>query len=416
MEALLAYVDIPQDCHEAIPLLNLENPVFARLLKRMLKKLEKGETCTRKQLPLLSSDGAEEDSDFLLIGTNQEEKSNMLFARLPDSTGGNEVYKLPFVRFSIRRINGLEKAQEDHNDKTNHFPPADLEPQLLDSLKRLDDKIDNFGSQLTKLLERLLQSPKASRPRQRKPAASVTNTTTTTTAAAAVGTTSDTQKSAHTSESTSAPKPTSTSKPTPVPKSTSAPKPALKSTPTKSLITPVSGTPSNYTKNESKANIEKKSTHSSPPNHSSEDVVPTFNSSVDNTIDHVLARINKMKDISLESMPQNSQISVNGKEVPSDNSVDTDAFDRHIVVEEYRNPVIVPQRNVVAISPCVSFTVKPVQSSASSSKRKYQPMECCDEVMPKNVSHEEYSLIDIQSSGEKKKHKHKRRKHTPEEA
>ncbi|CAH8596102.1 unnamed protein product [Heterobilharzia americana] len=359
----------------------------------------------------------------------------MLFARLPDSAGGNEVYKLPFVRFSIRRINGLEKAQEDHNDKTNHFPPADLEPQLLDSLKRLDDKIDNFGSQLTKLLERLLQSPKASRPRQRKPAASVTNTTTT--AAAAVGTTSDTQKSAHTSESTSAPKPTSTPKPTPVPKSTSAPKPTvapkstptkkvktsvvsvdnqLKSTPTKSLITPVSGTPSNYTKNESKANIEKKSTHSSPPNHSSEDVIPTFNSSVDNTIDHVLARINKMKDISLESMPQNSQISVNGKEVPSDNSVDTDAFDRHIVVEEYRNPVIVPQRNVVAISPCVSFTVKPVQSSASSSKRKYQPMECCDEVMPKNVSHEEYSLIDIQSSGEKKKHKHKRRKHTPEEA
>lgn len=105
MEALLACVDIPPDCHDAIPLLNLENKSFSKFFKRILKRLEKGETCVQKALPKLSDNDTEEESEYVLIGTAQEESSRILFARLPNSSGSNEVYKLPFVRFTVRRTN-----------------------------------------------------------------------------------------------------------------------------------------------------------------------------------------------------------------------------------------------------------------------------------------------------------------------
>ncbi|CAH8866753.1 unnamed protein product [Trichobilharzia szidati] len=441
MEALLAYVDVPPDCRDAIPLLNLENQSFAKILKRMLKKLEKGETSVQKQLPKISNDGNEENSDYLFVGTSQEESSNILFARLPDSTGGNEIYRLPFLRFSVRKANEPEKVEtkedtekvKDQSNETN----IEVEPCLENTIKNLNDKIDNFGSQLTKLLESLPQNPKPSRPRPRKsetPAAAKTtnSTTTTTTTTTTNATAPNTPNAAPAAKSTPTPRTTPANKPkTPVTPAAAAASGGnqSKSTPNKSSSVHFPGTQSNNQTAESKAKPKNKATESSTTVKASDDTNTNADSlsTIDSAINKVLSRINKGKDIHIGSVLQERLSGcVNGKDATAiDYDVDIDssppAPPTHIV-EEYRCPVGLPRRNLVAISPTVSFTVKPVQSSvppSSSTKRDYSSIiiEEHDDVSTNSVSaQDDCTIIDVHTSGEKKKkHKNKRRKQDTQE-
>ncbi|CAH8866849.1 unnamed protein product [Trichobilharzia szidati] len=435
MEALLAYVDVPPDCRDAIPLLNLENQAFAKILKRMLKKLEKGETSVQKQLPKISNDGNEENSDYLFVGTSQEESSNILFARLPDSTGGNEIYRLPFLRFSVRKANEPEKVEtkedtekvKDQSNETN----IEVEPCLENTIKNLNDKIDNFGSQLTKLLESLPQNPKPSRPRPRKSETPAAAKTTTNTTATTNATAPNTPNAAPAAKSTPTPRPTPANKPkTPVtPAAAASGGNQSKSTPNKSSSVHFPGTQLNNQTAESKAKPKNKATESSTTVKASDDTNTNADSlsTIDSAINKVLSRINKGKDIHIGSALQERLSGcVNGKDTVLSSSIDYDVdidssppLPPTHIVEEYRCPVGLPKRNLVAISPTVSFTVKPVQSSvppsSSSTKRDYSSIII--EEQDGVSAQDDCTIIDVHTSGEekKKKHKNKRRKQDTQE-
>lgn len=105
--SLLAYVDITEGCNEAVKLLDLKVPSFAKTLRRIMKKLEKGETSVEKPLMMTSFDGSEVVSDFKLTASKESEKLDMLFAKFPTADGESDIYQLPFVRLSVRRCDQL---------------------------------------------------------------------------------------------------------------------------------------------------------------------------------------------------------------------------------------------------------------------------------------------------------------------
>ncbi|TNN07913.1 hypothetical protein EWB00_007433 [Schistosoma japonicum] len=447
MEALLAYVDIPEDCHDAVSLLDLENQSFAKFFRRILKRLEKGETSVQKILPKLSNDGTEGESEYLLIGTTEEEKSSILFARLPNTSGGNEVYRLPFIRFSVRRINNpIRKGSQDIKNN-------EIEPYLQDTFKRLDDKIENFGVQLSRLVESLSQKPTTPRSKatlQKSQIAITTESSDTPLKPAS------TQNSMSNLQHLSTPKPTSTLKPTLActPKGPSTPKPTVKNqanstntsagnqlkSPTKQLSRHVLESPALSEKSQPKAGI-KKPTESLTQNTNSQIENPIFASMIDSAIDHVLERINKGKDIPIGPILQErlSSTTVNGSVISPyhvhHDHIDidddyTDADNNAVLHDKSHqiNPIVQPtKKNLVAISPCVSFMVKPVQSSAAvdNSKTTYQNKkkhrlsitehEALEAVAQDNPSmnsiHYSYAEDDY-NDGAMRKQKHKKRRHT----
>ncbi|CAH8553118.1 unnamed protein product [Schistosoma turkestanicum] len=458
MEALLAYVDIPTDCHDAIPLLDLGNPTFAKFFKRILKKLEKGETSIQKTLPKLSNNDTEEESDYVLIGTMQEENSKILLARLPNSSGVNEIYKLPFIRFSVRRIN--EPVAKQNQEITNNS----IEPYLNDTFKRLDDKIENFGAQLSKLVESLSQKPA---PRPRPPRKSQTP-------AAAAGL-----------KSVSTPKPTLASQCSPNFNAKSTPASPLKrppiakpmvlnqtnsivsSTENKAKSTPIKSSNGPILKNQTlnESAIKKKQTESLTQGHSQMEN-PRFASMIDKAIDHVLNRIHKGKEIKIGPVLHERLFSVNGchnnNNTTADDDDHIDLLSNHVDIDEeddsdvangeanfyhntnnfilndrnQHNPSVKPKKNVVAISPCVSFMMKPVQSSVNNNKMNslasnnnnnntnkrhflstddYETLETVlsNNSPMKNIhySFETTAGNDDDNNGQRK-HKHKKRKHS----
>ncbi|CAI2732746.1 unnamed protein product [Schistosoma spindalis] len=451
MEALLACVDIPPDCHDAIPLLNLENKSFSKFFKRILKRLEKGETCVQKALPKLSNDDTEEESEYLLIGTTQEENSRILFARLPNSSGSNEVYRLPFVRFTVRRTN--EPTTKQNQDTSNNS----IEPYLQDTFKRLDDKIENFGIQLSKLVESLSQKSAPRPPRKSQTSAAIPSLNTT--ISKPISTSQLSPTSTLKSTPSSIIKPGSTIKNASTPKSmiinqtnsiVSSNENKLKSTPIKSLSLYGHSLESQYL-NES--STKKKQNESSTQGHSQIEN-PRFASMIDKAIDHVLDRINKGKDIKIGPVLQERLSSVNRYNNTLDhinlsNRVDIDDEnddhddnnhnnDANITV--YNNVVydrnqhnfnIKPKKNLVAVSPCVSFMVKPVQSSANNnnniklntnttnnskyqlSTEDYKELEAVlqNDSIVNNIHYStDYVVVDDEDN--ERKHKHKKRKRT----
>ncbi|KAK4467939.1 hypothetical protein MN116_008545 [Schistosoma mekongi] len=447
MEALLAYVDIPEDCHDAIPLLDLGNQSFAKFFRRILKRLEKGETSVQKILPKLSSDGTEGESDYLLVGTTEEKKSNILFARLLNTSGSNEVYRLPFIRFSVRRIN--DPIRKGNQSIKNN----EIEPYLQDTFKRLDDKMENFGAQLSKLVESLSQKPTTapSRATLQKSQIAVTTDSSDTPLKPA-----STQNSMSTPQHLSTPKPASTLKSTLActPKGPSTPKPTVKNqanptntsarnqikSPTKQLSGHVLASPAVSEKSQPKAGV-KKPNESLTQNTNSQIENPIFASMIDSAIDHVLERINKGKDIPIGPILQErlssttvnrsvlSPYHVHHDHIDIDDDY-TDVYDNTILRDKNHqtNPCVQPiKKNLVAVSPCVSFMVKPVQSSAGvdntktthNNKKKrhlsiteHEALEAVAQDNPSvNSVHYSYAEDDYHDDGVRKL-KHKKRRHT----
>ncbi|VDP84851.1 unnamed protein product [Schistosoma mattheei] len=168
---------------------------------------------------------------------------------------------------------------------------------------------------------------------------------------------------------------------------------------------------------------------------------------IDKAIDHVLDRINKGKDIKIGPVFQERLSSANRCNNTLDhidlssNRVDIDDDDdnnndanitayNHVVYDRNQHNLnIKPKKNLVAISPCVSFMVKPVQSSASNniklnnnnntnnnkkhqlSTEDYEELESFlqnDSV----VNHIHYSTDYVVVDDNDRKHKHKKRKCT----
>ncbi|CAH8618902.1 unnamed protein product [Schistosoma margrebowiei] len=450
MEALLACVDIPPDCHDAIPLLNLESKSFSKFFKRILKRLEKGETCVQKVLPKLSDDDTEEESEYLLIGTAQEENSRILFARLPNSSGSNEVYKLPFVRFTVRRTN--EPITKQNQDIGNNS----IEPYLQDTFKRLDDKMENFGAQLSKLIESLSQKPAPRPPRK-------SQTPAVTASASKPNLTSKPILASQLSpNSTPKSTPASIMKPGSIPKNASTPNSMIinqansivSSTENKLKSTPIKSLSYGHvleSQHLNESGTKKKQNESSTQGHS-QIGNPRFASMIDKAIDHVLDRINKGKDIKIGPVFQERLSSVNRCNNTLDhidlssNRVDIDDDDdddnnvanitayNHVVYDRNQHNLnIKPKKNLVAISPCVSFMVKPVQSSAgnnikpnnnnnnNNNNRKHQlsteDYEELESFLQNDsvVNHVHYSTDYVIVDENEQKHKHKKRKRTNED-
>uniref|UniRef100_A0A3Q0KLL0 UDENN domain-containing protein n=1 Tax=Schistosoma mansoni TaxID=6183 RepID=A0A3Q0KLL0_SCHMA len=461
MEALLACIDIPPNCHDAIPLLNLENQSFSKLFKRILKRLEKGETCVQKTLPKLSNDGTEEESEYVLIGTIEEENSRILFARLLNSSGSNEIYKLPFFRFTVRKID--EPITKQNQDVANNS----IEPYLHDTFKRLDDKMENFSTQLSKLVESLSQKSAPGSARKPKTPAATASVNT----AASKPTLTSKPILAPQLSPTSTPKsaPASVLKPGSIPKLASTPKSMVinqagalvSSTANKLKSTPIKPSSDHVLERQllNESGTKKKQTESLTQAHSQIEN-PRFASMIDKAIDHVLDRIHKGKDIKIGPMLQERLCSINRC---NNNTMDHIELSNHVDMDDegddvndanlttYNNNNVVydrnqhnlnvkPKKNLVAISPCVSFMMKPVQSSATTttttttssssgnniklnttnnrkhqlSTEDYEELEAVlqNDAGVSSIHYSNDTTDYIVSNDNERKHKHKKRKHS----
>lgn len=165
---------------------------------------------------------------------------------------------------------------------------------------------------------------------------------------------------------------------------------------------------------------------------------------IDKAIDHVLDRINKGKDIKIGPIFQERLSSVNRCNNTLDhidlssNRVDIDDDDddnnndanittyNHVVYDRNQHNLnIKPKKNLVAISPCVSFMVKPVQSSAGNNIKLNNTNNRKDQLSTEDyeelesflqndsvVNHVHYSTDYVVVDDNDRKHKHKKRKCT----
>ncbi|OON18531.1 hypothetical protein X801_05613 [Opisthorchis viverrini] len=127
--SLLMYLEIPPDCRDAVPLLDLRLPHFSKLMKRVMKKMDRGHDSVDRNLQQLTASGELEDSPFKIIAKKDPGPLDLLFARLPGANGQHEVYQLPFC--------GERKIESE--PKRSH---------LEDTLREFAQKLEHIGSSL----------------------------------------------------------------------------------------------------------------------------------------------------------------------------------------------------------------------------------------------------------------------------
>ncbi|KAG5441289.1 hypothetical protein CSKR_113014 [Clonorchis sinensis] len=145
--SLLMYLEISPDCQDAVPLLDLRLPHFSKLIKRVMKKIDRGHDSVDRKLQQLTAAGELEDSPFKIIAKKDPGPLDLLFARLPGANGQNEVYQLPFVHLLVRRT-------DDCRQEVLKSTPSKSEPErpnLEDTLHEFAQKLEHIGSSLEAL-------------------------------------------------------------------------------------------------------------------------------------------------------------------------------------------------------------------------------------------------------------------------
>ncbi|KER27791.1 hypothetical protein T265_05218 [Opisthorchis viverrini] len=157
--SLLMYLEIPPDCRDAVPLLDLRLPHFSKLMKRVMKKMDRGHDSVDRNLQQLTASGELEDSPFKIIAKKDPGPLDLLFARLPGANGQHEVYQLPFVHLLVRRTEDCSdqcssrvycSSRQDVLKST----PSKSEPErshLEDTLREFAQKLEHIGSSLEAL-------------------------------------------------------------------------------------------------------------------------------------------------------------------------------------------------------------------------------------------------------------------------
>ncbi|CAL8070746.1 unnamed protein product [Calicophoron daubneyi] len=146
------YLEVPDGCEEALPLLDLTLPHFSKTMKRIMKKIEKGEMNIEKPLLSVDQSGQLVPTDFTLVTACGFRMSDMFFIRLANSEGRNEINQLPFVRLSIRKNSDPhvtdQKPAEDFKD--SRFLDTSLLQTPLETFKEQLDRLGTFISSLPK--------------------------------------------------------------------------------------------------------------------------------------------------------------------------------------------------------------------------------------------------------------------------
>ncbi|KAF8567391.1 hypothetical protein P879_05437 [Paragonimus westermani] len=144
---ILVYFDVAKSCEDAVPLLDLKLPHFSKMMKKIMRKIDGGTTNVEKPLLRVSHTGLLEPSPFKLV-TEPEFKSDVLFARLPNGTGKNEIYQLPFTRLSVRRCD-VQREENQSNSLLSESTGNRL--TLEGTLDRLVQRLDHIDSSLEAL-------------------------------------------------------------------------------------------------------------------------------------------------------------------------------------------------------------------------------------------------------------------------
>ncbi|KAF6778379.1 hypothetical protein AHF37_02161 [Paragonimus kellicotti] len=145
---ILLYFDVPKSCEDAVPLLDLKLPHFSKMMRKVMRRIDGGTTNIEKTLLQVSHAGLLEPSPFKLV-TEPEFRSDVLFARLPNGTGKNEIYQLPFTRLSVRRCD--VQHEENHQSNSPLSESTANRSTLEGTLNRLAQRLDHIDSSLEAL-------------------------------------------------------------------------------------------------------------------------------------------------------------------------------------------------------------------------------------------------------------------------
>ncbi|KAF7255105.1 hypothetical protein EG68_08261 [Paragonimus skrjabini miyazakii] len=145
---ILVHFDVPKNCEDAVPLLDLKLPHFSKMIKKIMRKIDGGTINIEKTLLRVSHGGSLEPSPFKVV-SEPEFKSDVLFARLPNGTGKNEIYQLPFTRLSVRRCD--VQHEENHHSSLPLSESTANRSTLEGTLNRLAQRLDHIDSSLEAL-------------------------------------------------------------------------------------------------------------------------------------------------------------------------------------------------------------------------------------------------------------------------
>lgn len=150
----LIYLDVPKHCEGAVSLLDLKVRPFTKALKRVMKKLDKGETSVEKSIPRVNHAGLVEPSGYTLVADQTKVGTGLIFARLPGASGDSELLQLSFTRFSIKKDGVDDEVGSSTTGSISAVPnqiPQKSDVTMEKRLQQFSKKLDDLSSSIAVL-------------------------------------------------------------------------------------------------------------------------------------------------------------------------------------------------------------------------------------------------------------------------